>query len=68
MFALLTSAVAAYSLLSSKGANEPVRRVASWVAAFVSVVVALAVTMAFGIPVLQQLRNPNILWDGLWLQ
>jgi hypothetical protein len=60
LFTLLGTAVASYFLLSSKKASESWRRTASWVAAAVSTLVALAVTMAFGIPILTDFRVPGV--------
>jgi Kef-type K+ transport system membrane component KefB len=57
-FTLLSAAVAAHFLLSSKKASEPMRRTALWAAAVVSALVALVATMAFAIPVLEVFHDP----------
>jgi len=60
MFALLTAAVAAHFFLSAKKVNESMRRAASWVAAAVSTILALATSMAFAVPALDDFRNPQV--------
>ena len=57
---VLVSAVVLAYVQSSKTRNESVRRRASWIAAFVSGVVALFATLAFAIPVLDDLHNPRV--------
>jgi hypothetical protein len=49
----LVGAAAMANLQSSKTRHERVRRRASWIAAFVSGVVALFATLGFGMPVLE---------------
>jgi hypothetical protein len=59
VFTLLTAAVSAH-FLSSEKTREPLRRIALWVAAGVSTVVAFFASMVFGIPALEDFRNPNM--------
>jgi uncharacterized membrane protein len=59
VFTLLAAAVSAH-FLSSEKTRQPVRRIALWVAAGVSTVVAFFASIAFGIPTLQDFRNPNM--------
>jgi len=58
---------AAFSRLSSTNAGERLRRRASWVAATVSAVVAVVVTVAFGVPVLEIFRIPTNLFEPPYL-
>jgi ABC-type transport system involved in cytochrome c biogenesis permease subunit len=60
VFTLLGATVAAHFLLSSKNPREPTRRIASWVAAAVSALVALVATMAFAIPALDDFHDPHV--------
>jgi len=66
VFALVSATVAAY-FLSSEKTRRPVRRLASWIAAVISTLVALVATIAFAIPVLEDLRNPNVQFRGAML-
>jgi hypothetical protein len=56
---LLAAAVSAH-FLSSEKTRQPWRKIASWVAAGVSTLVAFFASMAFGIPALEDLRNPDV--------
>jgi hypothetical protein len=56
---LVSAAVGAY-FLSSPRMRKPVRIFASWVAAVVSALLAVVVTLAFAIPVLEDLHNPEV--------
>jgi len=60
MFTLLSAAIAAHFILTAKRVNESLRKAASWVAVAVSTIAALAVTMAFGIPVLGEFRHTHV--------
>jgi hypothetical protein len=57
---VLVSAVVMAYVQSSKARPESVRRRASWIAAFVTGVVALFATLAFAIPVLNDLHTPGV--------
>jgi len=59
VFILLVAAVSAH-FLSSEKTRQPWRKIALWVAAGVSTVVAFFVSMAYGIPVLDDFRNPGV--------
>jgi len=56
---MLSAAITPHFLLSSNKVNESHKTVAAWVAAAVSTLLALAVTMAFGIPVLGEFRHTD---------
>jgi hypothetical protein len=59
VFALLFTAVFAHYFSSGK-TRQPLRRIALWAAAVVSTIVAFFASVGFGIPVLQDFRNPNV--------
>jgi len=57
-FALLSTAVFAHHFSSEK-TQQPVRRIALWAAAVVSTIVAFFASVGFGIPILEDFRNPH---------
>ncbi|MCU1243905.1 MAG: hypothetical protein JWO71_4631 [Candidatus Acidoferrum typicum] len=57
---VLISAVAVAYVQSSRTKRASVRRRASWIAASASGVVAFFATVAFAIPVLEDLHNPHV--------
>lgn len=59
VFILLAAAVSAH-FLSSEKTRQPLRKIAFWVAAGVSTVVAFFASMTDGIPALEDFRNPNV--------
>ena len=65
VFTLLAAAVSAH-FLSSEKTRQPVRRIALWVAAGVSSVVAFFASMGFGIPrtVVLMVENAGIIPTG----
>lgn len=54
-----TTAIFGYQV-SSKKTRQPVRRIALWGAAVVSTIVAFFASAGFGIPVLEDFRNPRV--------
>jgi len=59
IFVLIGAAVGAY-FVSSKRRNDTARRLALWVAAMVSALVAFVGTVGFAIPVLEDFRIPGV--------
>ena len=57
--ALLTTAVFAHHFSSEK-TRQPVRRIALWAAAVVSAIAAFFASVGFGIPILEDFRNPHV--------
>jgi uncharacterized membrane protein (GlpM family) len=60
VFILLAAALSAHFIISSEKTRRPLRQIALWVAAGVSTVVAFFASMAFGIPALEDFRNPGV--------
>ena len=56
----LLSAVIFGHFFSSDKTRQPVRRIALWAAAVASTIVAFFASLAFGVPALEDFRDPNV--------
>jgi hypothetical protein len=59
VFVLVSTAIFAYQFSSNK-TRQPVRRIALWAAAVVSTMVAFLAVVGFGVPILEDFRNPHV--------
>ena len=60
VFVLVSTAIFANQFSSNK-TRQPVRRIALWAAAVVSTMVAFLAVVGFGVPILEDFRNPHVL-------